>query len=561
MNKKPTKTIDIKIAMSQLNVKVGDIAGNQRLILDAIQQAKNEHVELLVFTELAICGYPPEDLLYHQQFLDDCYQSLKDITDHCNDLVVVIGFPRNHPNEPDLLHNSAALIQDGDIKMIYDKHKLPNYLVFDEKRYFTPGAHDGIAEITVGDKSIKLGISICEDIWYDAEPVVNQAKQGVDLLVNISASPYANGKIGSRVTMLQKRATTLNTPLVYCNLVGGQDELIFDGSSCAIDTTGALITLSPSFDTAFSVFNFADKATHISQINAAEIDASVTGAAEAELYAALVTCTRDYFQKNGFKKAVLGLSGGIDSALSAVIAADALGAENVTGILMPSKYSSDHSVDDAQILADTLGMKSHVMPIKTMHDAFHNQLEPTFEDYFKGQTDENIQARIRGVLLMAYSNNQNAILLCTSNKSETAVGYTTLYGDMAGGFAPIKDLFKLQVYALCEYRNSMDAAGPVIPLNTISKPPSAELRPDQKDSDSLLEYEVLDEILKAYIHHHKDAAQIAKALNQDIELVIKVLKMVDRNEYKRQQAAPGPRVTRLAFGKDRRMPITNGFKH
>lgn len=537
--------------MSQLNVKVGDIKGNRQLIFDAIQEAKNEQVELLVFTELTVCGYPPEDLLFHQQFLDDCYESVKSIAEHCTDLAVVIGFPRNHPNEPDLLHNSAALIQDGDIKMIYDKHKLPNYLVFDEKRYFTPGNHDGIAEIKINDQSINLGITICEDIWYEAEPVVYQAEQGVDLLINISASPYAAGKIGSRIEMLKRRAKKFETPLVYCNLVGGQDELIFDGTSCAIDANGELITLAPSFDAAFNQFNFNEDYTQITPPESPE----------AELYDALVTCTRDYFQKNGFTQAVLGLSGGIDSALTAVIAADALGAENVTGVLMPSKYSSDHSINDAQVLADTLGIKSELMPIKSMHEAFHQQLEPQFEDYFKGQTDENIQARIRGVLLMAFSNNQNAILLCTSNKSETSVGYTTLYGDMAGGFAPIKDLFKLQVYALCEYRNKIDSAGPVIPKNTITKPPSAELRPDQKDSDSLPEYEILDQILKAYLHNHKDAQQIATALNQKLELVIKVLKMVDRNEYKRQQAAPGPRVTQMAFGKDRRMPITNGFVH
>ncbi len=551
MNQSAMKKPNLNIALSQLNIKVGDLNGNKQLILDAIQEAKNAHIDILVMTELTVCGYPPEDLLFHQQFLDDCYDAVKSIADHCIDLAVVIGFPRNHPNEPELLHNSAALIQDGEIKMIYDKHKLPNYLVFDEKRYFTPGKHDGLAEIKIKDQLYKLGITICEDIWYDAEPVVYQAEQGVDLLINISASPYASGKIGSRIAMLQRRAKKFATPLVYCNLVGGQDELIFDGTSCAIDAAGELKILAPSFDAAFSQVNFAQPNTEITQ--------PVTD--DAELYDALVTCTRDYFQKNGFSQAVLGLSGGIDSALTAVIAADALGAENVTGILMPSKYSSDHSIQDAQVLADTLGMMSELMPIKSMHQAFHTQLEPQFEDYFKGQTDENIQARIRGTLLMAFSNNQNAILLCTSNKSETSVGYTTLYGDMAGGFAPIKDLFKLQVYALCEYRNSIDPAGPVIPLNTITKPPSAELRPEQKDSDSLPEYEVLDEILKAYLHHHKDAQQIASALNQDIELVIKVLKMVDRNEYKRQQAAPGPRVTQMAFGKDRRMPITNGFVH
>ncbi|WP_223789032.1 NAD+ synthase [Marinicella meishanensis] len=546
---------NLNIALSQLNVKVGDLAGNRRLILDAIQEANNQGVHLLVFTELAVCGYPPEDLLFHQQFLDDCYASIKTIAEQVGDLAVVIGFPRNHPNEPELLHNSAALMQDGEIKMIYDKHKLPNYLVFDEKRYFTPGSHDGIAELTLNGQRLRIGITICEDIWYDAEPVAHQAEQGVDLLVNISASPYAAGKIGSRIDMLQWRAKTFATPLVYCNLVGGQDELIFDGTSCALDAAGELVLLAPSFEAAFSTVNFAH-----SQGPVAEPETPL-----AELYDALVTCTRDYFQKNGFTQAVLGLSGGIDSALTAVIAADAIGAENVTGVLMPSKYSSDHSVTDAQLLADTLGIHSQLVPIKPMHNAFHEFLEPLFndlyDDYFHRQTDENIQARIRGVLLMAFSNNNNAILLCTSNKSETAVGYTTLYGDMAGGFAPIKDLFKLQVYALCEYRNGIDPAGPVIPANTLSKPPSAELRPDQKDSDSLPEYAVLDGILEAYLHRHKDAAQIAKAMNQDLDLVIKVLKMVDRNEYKRQQAAPGPRVTQMAFGKDRRMPITNGFRH
>ncbi len=549
------KKPNISIAMAQLNVKVGDISGNQQLIIDAIQEAKNKQIEILVFTELVICGYPPEDLLFHQQFLDDCFNSVREITTFTENITVVLGFPRNHPNEPDLLHNSAALIQDGEIKMIYDKHKLPNYLVFDEKRYFTAGDHDGIAEISINGHTYSLGITICEDIWYEAEPVVFQAEQGVDLLINISASPYAADKINSRIAMLQRRAKRFETPLVYCNLVGGQDELIFDGTSCAIDARGELMTLAPSFEASFIQVNFAKQITDITS----------TAEPMAELYDALVSCTRDYFQKNGFTKAVLGLSGGIDSALTAVIAADAIGAQNVTGVLMPSKYSSDHSVIDAQVLADTMGMHSEVVPIKTMHDAFHQFLEPMFndifDDYFHRQTDENIQARIRGVLLMAFSNNSNAILLCTSNKSETSVGYTTLYGDMAGGFAPIKDLFKLQVYALCEYRNSIDAAGPVIPINTITKPPSAELRPDQKDSDSLPEYEVLDAILKAYLHHHKDAKQIAKTLDQDLALVINVLNMVDRNEYKRQQAAPGPRVTQMAFGKDRRMPITNGFKH
>lgn len=541
-------SLNLKVGLAQLNVKVGDLQGNRQLIQDAVQQAQIEGVDLLVFPELTVCGYPPEDLLFYQQFLDDCYREIKAIADHCDGLTAVIGFPRNHPNEPDRLHNAAAVIQDGEIKMIYDKQKLPNYLVFDEKRYFTPGSHDGIIELNINGEHLSLGITVCEDIWYEAEPVVYQAKQGVDLLVNLSASPYAAGKIGRRMQMLASRAQKLNSPLVYCNLVGGQDELIFDGTSCAFNARGELLVCAETFDADFQVVDFAT-ATGIKRSELSEL---------AELYTALVTCTRDYFQKSGFNKAVLGLSGGIDSALTAAIAVDALGEENVTGILMPSRYSSDHSIADAESLAANLGMLSHLMPIKPMHETFQAQLEPLFADYARWQTDENIQARIRGVLLMAFANNQNALLLCTSNKSETAVGYTTLYGDMAGGFAPIKDLLKMQVYALCEYRNGIS---PVIPQNTITKPPSAELRPDQQDSDSLPEYDVLDQILALYLHQHKDAEDIAKRTEQSLELVIKVLKMVDRNEYKRQQGAPGPRVTQMAFGKDRRMPIINGFQH
>ena len=341
--------LNLKVGLAQLNIKVGDLAGNRILILDAIQQAKIERVDLLVFTELAVCGYPPEDLLFYQQFLDDCYDEIKHIADHCDGITAVIGFPRNHPNEPDLLHNAAAVIHDGEIKMIYDKHKLPNYLVFDEKRYFTPGSHDGIIELAINGEAVTLGVTICEDIWHEAEPVAYQAQQGVDLLVNLSASPYAAGKIGRRMKMLAGRAQSFNTPLVYCNLVGGQDELIFDGTSCAFNAQGELLTCADTFDADFRVVDFANGST-TERPELPEL---------AELYSALVTCTRDYFQKSGFSKAVLGLSGGIDSALTAAIAVDALGEENVTGILMPSRYSSDHSVADAESLAANLGMMSH----------------------------------------------------------------------------------------------------------------------------------------------------------------------------------------------------------
>lgn len=537
----------MKITLAQLDLNVGDIKYNSRRIIDTIKQY-GEHCDLMVFPELSVCGYPPEDLLFHQQFIDDCDLAIKTIADYCQDLTVVVGFPRNHANEPEKRHNSAALISNGRIKMIYDKHKLPNYLVFDEKRYFTNGTHDGIAEITINGKKQRLGVSICEDIWQDAEPVVKQAKEGVDLLINLSASPYASGKIERRIKMLQRRCRELQTPLIYCNLAGGQDELIFDGNSVVIDAQGQLMARLPAFVEDVQTIDL--QRPTIIELSKPQAD--------AELYQALVTCTRDYFRNNGFSQAVLGLSGGIDSALTAAIACDALGAEQVTGLLMPSKYSSEHSVKDAQQLAKNLNMQQHLIGIEQAHDSLQSSLEPLFDDFYQNLTDENLQARIRGILAMAYANNQNAILLCTGNKSETAVGYTTLYGDMAGGFAIIKDLFKMQVYALCAYRNSIS---PVIPQNTIQKPPSAELRPDQKDSDSLPDYPILDEILLAYLHHHQDAEQISRQTGHQLDLVKQVLTMVDRNEYKRQQAAPGPRVTQMAFGKDRRMPISNGYRH
>lgn len=535
----------MKIAIAQINLTVGDIALNQKSIIENIQQAQKQAVDLLVFPELTVCGYLPEDLLYHQQFLDDCLASVKQIADYCDDICIVIGFPRNHPNEPQKLHNSAAFIQNRKITMIYDKHRLPNYLVFDEHRYFTPGQHDGVLELEIKGQSYKLGINICEDIWGDAQCVVNQAQQKVDWLINISASPYAAGKIGSRIKMLQKRCKDNNVNLVYCNMIGGQDELVFDGTSIIINNKGEILAQCETFKKQLLVYQSNKPNTQISQ----RLDKL------SELYQALILSTQDYFHKNGFKKAIICLSGGIDSALTAAIAVDALGAENVTGLLLPSKYSSDHSLKDAQALVKNLSIESHTIAIEPFHQQFVSSLSPIMDDYYDNLTDENIQARTRGLLAMAFANNKNAILLSTGNKSEIAVGYCTLYGDMSGGFAVIKDLFKLQVYELCEYRNSLSE---VIPKNTITKPPSAELRPDQKDSDSLPDYEILDDILKAYIHDFKDAEQIALH-GHDIELVKKILKMVDRNEYKRQQAALGPRLTKMAFGKDRRMPITNGY--
>ena len=535
----------MKIAIAQINLIVGDIHQNQVNILDQIKQAQNADIDILVFPELTVCGYLPEDLLYHQQFLDDCITSVKYIAEHCGDICVVIGFPRNHPNEPEKLHNSAAFIQNRKIKMVYDKHRLPNYLVFDEERYFTPGNHDGIIEVEIKGESYKLGINICEDIWGDAQIVVEQAKHKLDWWINISASPYAVDKIGPRIKMLQKRCKDNKTNLVYCNMVGGQDELVFDGTSVIINNKGKLLAQCETFKPELLIYDSKQNETQISK----RLDH------HAELYQALLLSTQDYFQKNGFTKAIVCLSGGIDSALTAAIAVDALGPKNVIGLLLPSKFSSQHSLDDAIILAQNLGIITHTLPIEPLHNQFEKSLQPFFENYHNNLTDENIQARIRGTLAMAFANNHKAILLSTGNKSEVAVGYSTLYGDMAGGFAIIKDLFKLEVYELCEYRNTLSL---VIPQSTIDKPPSAELRPEQKDSDSLPDYEILDDILRAYIHEFEDAEQISER-GHDLALVNKVLKMVDRNEYKRQQAAPGPRLTKMAFGKDRRMPITNGY--
>lgn len=531
----------LKVTLAQINLIVGNLPHNQQLILDAIEKARQENSNLVVFPELTICGYPPEDLIYHQQFIDDCYQSILKIANTIKDIAVVIGFPRSDEN----IYNSAAFIQGGRIQHIYDKQKLPNYLVFDEKRYFSPGNGQGILEVNIKNKKYRIGITICEDIWYAAEPLIQQVENNVDILINLSASPYAQGKIDSRTEMLQSRAKKACKPLIYCNLTGAQDELIFDGTSCAFNHKGELITQCKSFQTDIKTFSL-DADT----INYSDQDILT------EIHQACIRGTRDYFHKNGFKKAVIGLSGGIDSALTAAIAVEALGPENVTGLLMPSRYSSDHSIADAQMLAQLLNIENHTIHIESAHQAFSQSLSPLLKDYTRNLTDENLQARIRGVLLMAWSNNHNALVLATGNKSEIAVGYCTLYGDMCGAYAPIKDLFKTQVYALSEHINRQKKS---IPENTVLKPPSAELRPDQLDTDSLPEYDQLDKILYAYVHDFKNTQEIIK-MGFSPPLVKRIIQAVDRNEYKRQQAAPGPRLTKMAFGRDRRMPLTNGYK-
>ncbi len=538
----------MRICLAQINTTAGDMRGNQQRILNAIEQAQKDHADIIVFPELTISGYGCGDWLLHDYFIGDCLQALHEIVPKCTDLVAVIGLPRTAPVGEDgqpRCYNSAAVIQNGHLLGFYDKQALPNYLIFDETRHFVPGSGDGVFQINLNNKEISLGVSICEDLWHQAQAVKNQADQGADLLVNLGASPYVLGKPVRRHQQFAQTARQLNTPLVYVNAIGGQDDLIFDGHSGLVN--GPDSELLPGFKEVIETHDMA----HLKSTTADNNPLS-------DLYSALVLALKDYVRKNGFSEVILGLSGGIDSALVVTLAVDALGADKVHALLLPSQYSSDHSVDDAQTLADNLGIKSDIVPIKSGHDVFENQLTPHFENYHRGLTDENLQARIRGLLLMAFSNNQNQLVLATSNKSESAVGYSTLYGDMVGGFSPIIDVYKTQVFALCQFRNEQQ---PVIPENIITKPPSAELRPDQKDSDSLPDYDILDAILNAYIEQRQSPQSIAKVLELEQSVVMDVIQKVNRSEYKRYQAAIGPAVSGMKLGTDRRMPMTFRYNH
>ncbi|MFV0544233.1 MAG: NAD+ synthase [Marinicella pacifica] len=538
----------LRICLAQINTTAGDICGNQKRILNAIEQAQKDRADMIVFTELTLSGYGCGDWLLHDYFVGDCLHALNEIVPKCTDLVAVIGLPRTAPVGEDgqpRCYNSAAIIHYGELLGFYDKQALPNYLIFDEVRHFSPGSGDGIFQINLQGKDISLGVSICEDLWHQAQAVKNQADLGADLLVNLGASPYALCKPERRHQQFAETARYLNKPLVYVNAIGGQDDLLFDGHSGLIhgDSSEQL----PGFVEAIE--------THtLNQLTGRNVDKNPL----SDLYAALVLSIRDYCRKNGFQEVILGLSGGIDSALVAVLVADAIGPDKVHALLLPSKYSSDHSVDDAQKLADNLGIQYDIVPIKAAHDVLEDQLSERFDVYHRGLTDENLQARIRGLMLMAFSNNQNKLVLATSNKSETAVGYSTLYGDMVGGFAPIIDVYKTQVYALCQYRNEQQ---PVIPENIITKPPSAELRPDQKDSDSLPDYDILDAILNAYIEQRQSPQSIAKVLELEQSVVMDVIQKVNRSEYKRYQAAIGPAVSGMKLGTDRRMPMTFRYNH
>jgi NAD+ synthase (glutamine-hydrolysing) len=573
----------LRIALAQINTTVGDFDGNVKKILGAIDGARAMKADIVTLPELAICGYPPEDLLFKPQFIQANLQSLQKIVEASSGITVVVGFVDTDGD----IFNAAALISDGKLIGVYHKMYLPNYGVFDENRYFRAGKECPVYVVN----GIGIGINICEDIWYEAGPATIQAYAGAEVIINISASPYHAGKGESREKMIATRATDTVAVFVYNNLVGGQDELVFDGHSFIADERGNIITRGKQFEEDFivadldieSVFRarlhdprwrkespvleksgWRQTKTIVSQTppsgqkpllkphHVATLDPV------AEVYQALVLGTRDYIHKNGFSKVVIGLSGGIDSAIVATIAVDALGKDNVIGISMPSRYSSTGSVTDTKALAQNLGIKLQTIAIERPFQAYLDTLAESFTGVKPDSTEENLQARVRGNLLMALSNKFGWLVLTTGNKSEMATGYTTLYGDMAGGFAVIKDVPKTLVYKITKYRNAK-AGFNLIPSPIIDKPPSAELRPDQKDSDSLPPYEVLDAILTAYVEEDKSVDQIV-ALGYEKAVVQKTAKLVDRSEYKRRQAPPGVKITSRAFGRDRRLPLTSLFK-
>lgn len=534
----------LRLALAQTNFCVGDIAGNRDVMIDLALRARSEGADVVVMPELAITGYPPEDLLFRPGLHARVKAALNTIAARVSGIHLVVGYPEQ---DGDKLYNSALVMRDGQILANYRKQHLPNYAVFDEKRYFTPGDRAVVVDI----KGVRMGLSICEDIWTPASAAQARAA-GAEFICNINASPYHLRKAPERRAAVRAAVQAGGIPIVYVNTVGGQDELVFDGGSFALNGDGSLCAQAPSFAEDLLPLRVERTSQGIRMRGPHH---ALSSEDEAEVYDALVLGIRDYITKNRFPGCVLGLSGGIDSALTLALAVDALGAERVMAISMPSRYTADMSIDDAREQALTMGCEFHVVPIEAPVGAFADVLAPVLSGRDAGVTAENVQARARGVILMAVSNATGRMVLTTGNKSEMAVGYATLYGDMAGGFAPLKDIPKLLVYRLANWRN---AQSPAIPARVIERPPSAELRPDQKDSDSLPPYEVLDAILERYIELDQTPHQIAAA-GFDLTTVKRVALMVDRNEYKRRQAAPGVRVSERAFGRDRRFPITSRY--
>ena len=535
----------IRVVMAQLNLLVGDIPGNTGRIIDTALKARDElNADLVLFPELALTGYPPEDLLLRPSLELRVQEALQRILAAVSGVTLVLGYPRYREGA---LYNMAGVIRDGELLHEYAKQCLPNFQVFDEKRYFAAGDEVGLFE----HKGIKIGLSICEDIWHTG-PVEQLRAAGAEMVLSLNASPFHIGKPAQRRDVLHQRAQQLGCPLVYLNLTGGQDELVFDGGSMLASAQGDILFQGVHCEEALYSCSF-DPATAVlkpEQAGVAEPDS------DALVYQVLVQGVRDYINKNGFRGVVLGLSGGIDSALTVAVAVDALGADRVEAVMMPFRYTSSMSLEDAEAEARALGIQYDVISIEPLYDSFMQQLAPQFEGLNPDTTEENLQARCRGVLLMAISNKKGYLVLTTGNKSEMAVGYSTLYGDMAGGFDVLKDIPKTLVYRLSRYRNTLS---PVIPQRVIDRPPSAELAPDQTDQDSLPDYDVLDRILELYVERDYSAQAIIDE-GFAAEDVNRVLRLVDINEYKRRQAPIGPRVTQRGFGRDRRYPITSGWK-
>lgn len=553
----------MKIAIAQLNPTIGDITNNAQQIITAANTAAKNNVRLLLTPELSLCGYPPRDLLLYPGFVEKMAQEIKAIANQVpKNIAVLVGTVKTNPQANEKgqkpLYNSMALIDGGEIKQIFHKRLLPTYDVFDEDRYFEPGY---TANYFTLDK-VKVGVSICEDLWndeqfwgkrnYEVNPIEELARLEVDLIINLSASPYSLGKQKLREAMLNHGATSYQKPILYANQVGGNDDLIFDGNSVAFNSAGDLVSRAKGFETDLVVVGL-EQLTCAKSGSRSPLTPLIKGGINQEIFSALVLGVKDYARKCGFTQAILGLSGGIDSALVATIASEALGAENVLGVLMPSPYSSDHSISDAVDLVNNLGIKSQKLAIKAAMEAYDTVLDPLFAGTEFGVAEENIQSRIRGNLLMAIANKFGYLLLSTGNKSEMAVGYCTLYGDMNGGLAVIADVPKTRVFELCRWLNR-DVE--VIPVNIINKPPSAELKPDQQDADSLPPYEILDDILERIVCQHQSPTEIVKA-GHNRDTVAKVMKLVTRAEFKRRQAPPGIKITDRAFGTGWRMPIAS----
>ena len=562
------ETKKLRITGAQLSFTVGAIEENKSKILNTLEEAEKINSDIVVFPELCVTGYPPEDLLLRESFVGKNFAVLEEIAEFSGRTSGVIGFVDRSLEEQTMdnvdrnITNAAAIVQNGDVKGIYHKCYLPNYSVFDEARYFAKGTKP---EEIFWYEDIAVGINICEDIWINNGPAEEQVKKGASLIININASPFDINKTESRKVNVRDKAKKLNVPILYLNMVGGQDELVFDGGSFLVDADGNIIYEAEqfseeifSFDLELEIKNVKSENKLIVNEKKSDLPPLKTSDSLSELesmYAALKMGLSDYVEKNNFKKVLVGLSGGIDSALTATIAVDALTSDNVIGVAMPSKFNPKSSLEDAKELADNLNIELKTVNIEETAEKFRNLLKDNLDDDLKSVVDENIQSRIRGNILMGLSNQLGAMVVSTGNKSEMAVGYSTLYGDLVGGFALLKDVYKTEVYKLSDYRNSISK---VIPQNIIEKKPSAELSEDQYDSDSLPEYDLLDKILKMYIELDYSSEKI---INSDIdkEVVFDILEKIDRNEYKRKQVAPGVKLTSRAFGKDRRMPITNTY--